>query len=437
MQNAFVPLNTHDPNTVLLASPDPNRIAETLVALANTNGGMIVANGADTAATRELVSRLASQCQPAITAEELDSEASADRLCFYVGRSDTLHAVAEGRVLGRTRAGNQQLNGEQIRHLLQLKILGDFEREPVPGATFDDLDFDLICQFIDKAGGGSTDPDKYLVHIGALTPQGQATVCGILLFAAHPTRWLPQANVVLTRFVGKRSGTSQKAQQTNFSGPLFRLVEALHAHIMQDLASNDSIPEWVVQEGIVNSLVHRDYRLNFSTDVNLYDDCLEILTPGQLPGFATPETLADHQFQRNPVLFNTLAAWGLVGQQRGGLRQMQSFFRRTNQRPAQMSSKYNRFRMTFYRNGASETYNTNSAAIRINSRQKRALEYIQERGSITHRAFRALCSDTSAQTLQRDLAVLVEKQVLVKITSAKEVVYILNTANTRPLVTGD
>ena len=140
------------------ARASAGRLAETLVAFANGDGGTVLL-GVDRrdSITGELHSRMRRACCAR-------RSASAGRWCALSGsnsriargwrsqssvpRSTRLHSLADGRVLVRTHAGNEPLDGAKISHLAATKASGDYEMEPVPGATRNDLDHDVIQDYL-------------------------------------------------------------------------------------------------------------------------------------------------------------------------------------------------------------------------------------------------------------------------------------------------
>lgn len=130
-------------------------LAEALVALANTDGG-VIAPGLDeqgnavaqfAAEEIEAVLRNAAQLtMPPVRATLEPADEEGLRLAVHVPRSVDLHALADGRVLVRSGAENRALGGDEIRHLAATKASGDFEAEPVPGATLDDLDDAIVAE---------------------------------------------------------------------------------------------------------------------------------------------------------------------------------------------------------------------------------------------------------------------------------------------------
>jgi predicted HTH transcriptional regulator len=74
------------------------------------------------------------------------------------------------------------------------------------------------------------------------------------------------------------------------------------------------IPQVALEEAVVNALVHRDYLINSSVRVFIFDNRVEIISPGKLPDTATIETIkVGIQIVRNPVLVSSPLLKGVRG----------------------------------------------------------------------------------------------------------------------------
>lgn len=65
-------------------------------------------------------------------------------------------------------------------------------------------------------------------------------------------------------------------------------------------------PSDALKEVLVNAVIHRDYSLNDDIHVKIYDNRIEILSPGKLPGYMTIENIYDDRFSRNPNIVRML-----------------------------------------------------------------------------------------------------------------------------------
>ena len=97
-------------------------------------------------------------------------------------------------------------------------------------------------------------------------------------------------------------------------GPLIEQIDDAVAIVLRELEEGLTLsssgfkarhvyPERVVKEAIVNAVVHRDYRLNRDIFIRLFDDRIEVESPGVFPGTITPATIAKAGSKaRNPLV---------------------------------------------------------------------------------------------------------------------------------------
>ena len=282
-----------------LEKPEVNIIAETLVAFANTEGGIIViglkADGKaadekpDVEAMQVAMQEADNLYNPAVVVDKWeevqlqlngksDNSTDADEssesetestdddenkssilanispddkqdvvsvYAVRVPRSIELHALADGRVLIRSGDKNRPLGGQEILRLASAKSTGDFETEVVPGVTKDDFSREMIDEYLAKRAERTKRPfngkvDDLLQEIGAITSDGKPTVTGVLLFSEYPQQWLPQSSVVFAKFVGTtprgESGLAGYTRREELTGPLPRLIEASWNLIWSEMA---------------------------------------------------------------------------------------------------------------------------------------------------------------------------------------------------------
>jgi len=446
-------------------------LAEALVALANTDGG-VIAPGLDeqgnavaqfAAEEIEAVLRNAAQLtMPPVRATLEPADEEGLRLAVHVPRSVDLHALADGRVLVRSGAENRALGGDEIRHLAATKAACDFEAELVPGATLDDLDDAIVAEYIAKRqmrtrrvfnlpSHDARGAAPLLREIGALDLSGTPTVAGILLFGKNPQAFLPQSGVVFVKFPGVEprgeSGRIGYGRREEINGPLARVVERTWQVILEEMRVGAVVrglereevleyPEFAVREALVNAVAHRDYRLRGRRiEVRKYADRLEIISPGGLPGYITLDNLIEEHFSRNPRIVQGLYHWGYIEELGLGIdRMIEEMVAAGHPAPRFHATAYS-FTVTLsnLRERRAAPYLTLPTAegaiakmrVKINERQARAIQYVREHGRITNKDFQALCPDVTPETLRLDLADLVEKGVLLRIGEKKGTYYIL------------
>jgi len=436
------------------SEPDVDPMAEVLVAFANSDGGTIVVGvdekGRPTGTTypdelEESLRAAVSRCRPPIHTDWQQEETAAGIIVMIrVSRSPELHSLDDGRVLVRAGTANRPLSGEQIRHLAATKSSGDYEAETVPGASRDDLDDEIIAEYLEKRAERmrrslNIPLDELLTEIGAIDGQGRPTVSGLLLFGKRPQVFLPQVGLTFVRFVGTEprgeDGLAGYGRREEIGGPLARLVERAWEVLLEEMhvgavvkglerEERTEYPLFAVREALVNSVCHRDYRLRGRRiEIRKFADRLEIISPGGLPGFITLDNIVDEHFSRNPRIVAGLYHWGYIEELGLGVDRMIEEMTQAGHPPP--GFKETPYSFTVSLSNVRERPASPRWERIMNERQAKALSYIREKGRITNREYRHLCPSVSPETLRLDLADLVERGLLLKIGAKRGTYYIL------------
>jgi ATP-dependent DNA helicase RecG len=441
----------------LMPEPDAARLADTLVAFANTEGGAVVLGvdptgrptGTLTAEDAESALKIAlAACRPLVRTEWQPVDQLGQVIAIQVPRSTDLHALADGRVLIRSSAGNEALDGIRISHLAASKASGDFEAEVIAGARRSDLDDDVIEDYLRRRAVRlgrdlGQDTDDILMGIGALSAQGQPTAAGMLLFGKDPQALIPQSKLTYVRFPGTEpsggAGEHRYTRRQDCAGALARVIESVWSVLLQEMRGEAVVrglqredryvyPPNAVREALVNAVCHRDYRIaGRGVEIRHFDDRLEIFSPGGLPGYITLDNIVEEHFSRNPRVVNGLFEWGYIEELGLGIdRIIGELLQNGHPQPEFKATPYS-FTLIMRR----ATGPARRAAFPVewgehmNERQIRAMQHLQQHGRITNRDFRELCPDVSPETLRLDLTDLVDKGLVMKIGEKKGTYYIL------------
>ena len=451
-------------STILKAGPgqlveylpdlDVDRLAMTLVAFANGDGGTIVL-GVDAGGkpigsvypedVEGVLRRAEMQCRPPVhTGWEQIDLVGASVVAVTVARTGELHSLADGRVMIRMGVENRPLGGEAIRQLAASKSSGDYESEVVPGAKRSDLDEDVIAEYTAKRierqrRSITATPDELLREIGAIDDRGGPTVAGVLLFCKNPQQFLPQSSLVFVKFVGTEprgeGGLPGYGRREEIGGPLARVIETAWNVIREEMRVGAVVkglereelteyPLFAVREALVNAVCHRDYRLKGRRiEIRMFSDRLEVISPGGLPGFITVDNLVEEHFSRNPRLVSGLFQWGYIEELGLGIDRMIEEMTQAGHAPPAFKAQPHSFTVTL--SNIKERRATPVWEKTMNERQAHALSYLRERGQITSREYQQLCPGVSAETLRLDLVDLVDRGVLMRIGAKKGTYYIL------------
>jgi len=165
----------------------------------------------------------------------------------------------------------------------------------------------------------ATDLVRLLQNLNLATETGVLNLAGLLLFAERPERFKPQFIVKAVRYPGNEIHVSKYLDSDDFAGPLRRQFDEAMAFIQRNLHKVQAgrgvnapgipeIPLVVFEELLVNALVHRDYLVSAPIRLFVFDNRIEIVSPGHLPDNLTVEKIrAGNSNIRNPILVSHVA----------------------------------------------------------------------------------------------------------------------------------
>jgi ATP-dependent DNA helicase RecG len=151
------------------------------------------------------------------------------------------------------------------------------------------------------------------------TEEGFLNLAGALMFARHPEMIAPQYVIKAAHFVGNHVYATEYYDSEDFGGPLGTVFKGAKAFIMRNMRKvqagrgfnypgTPEIDPAVFVELLVNSLVHRDYLISAPIRLFIFDDRIEIISPGSLPGHLTVDNVLNGiSTIRNPVIASYVA----------------------------------------------------------------------------------------------------------------------------------
>ncbi|MBP1149213.1 ATP-binding protein [Methylocaldum sp. RMAD-M] len=324
---------------------------ETVCAFANTRGGWLVLGVDDTTkakewdrlygidenreAVDELLRKLNTHLLPAvegITAVRipctLRNGMDGTVMALHVPASDKVHSILDDGTWSRGEASNREMNASEITELSYRRGVKSAESEPV-SVDFDLLDTDAWRLFLQGRGLLSGDLRDRLYRLGLAKRVGnelQPVRAAVLLFADEPGALLAgigsRADIRVFHYRGNVVEEGEvpnlKKPPKTISGPLYRQIAQAHAYLLEELAAGLTLaasgfrtvhryPERVIKEAITNAVIHRDYRLNRDIQIRIFDNRIEVFSPGLFPGRITPANIhRAGSFARNPLIARNL-----------------------------------------------------------------------------------------------------------------------------------
>lgn len=239
---------------------------------------------------------------------------------------------------------------EEIAQLQEQKGEVRFETEPVtleyPGAFDTKAIADLAASVRLARGWGDHHTNEgilELLHLGK-SKGGRFTpnVACALLFARDPREVVPGCRIRFLRFEGERlePGADWNATKDEFiDGTIPQQIERTAEILRSQLRTFSRLgpgglfttvpeyPEDAWYEAIVNACVHRSYGngvKNRVTFVKMFDDRLEVESPGPFLPFVTPATIGEYHDARNPFLMEAMYHMKFVKMASEGIRRMKA-----------------------------------------------------------------------------------------------------------------
>ena len=253
-------------------------------------------------------------------------------LLAEVPESDFAHESPGGSFI-RVGASKQPMTGDERLRLAQRRSQARFlwfDKQPVPETGFKTLTETLWKPLL--SAEGAAEPQAALEKLAILGNDEagilRATVAGVLLCTPNPERWLSNACIMATRYSGGNRASHHIIDARKIIGPINEQIAGAVAFAVgnmrvaawKDPARSDlyQYSERALFEALVNAVVHRDYSIKGSNiRLSMFDDRVEIQSPGSLPNNLTVESMASRQATRNEALTSVLTRMH-VGGIRGG-----------------------------------------------------------------------------------------------------------------------
>ena len=207
------------------------------------------------------------------------------------------------------------LDATTIKQFLGNRFDRVLEKKGLTGDAFNEASLDMICSAIAKGH----DCEKILRNLRFIRPDGTLTVAAMLLFGKYTQRWMPMMTAKCICFVGNSVGSKvfrDKVNDADMEGNLLHQYDTIMDFFTRNLHNVQvedefnsmgklEIPYTSLVEFTVNSLVHRSLNMKAPVRIFIFDNRVEIHSPGALPnGLTIDDIKAGTSMPRNMFLFN-------------------------------------------------------------------------------------------------------------------------------------
>lgn len=328
-------------------------IAEALAAFANADGGTLLLGVEDDGTLtgvefpedklRLLETAPLRLVRPSLTPSLLRVSVQGKNIWAYtIPWLPTVHQLHDGRYVLRVSASSIPFPADQIEALKVAKRRALVEAEIRRDAALEDMDHELVRE-VARRVGVDEEPVPFLSRYRLLewdngTPR--LKLAALLLFGRDPLRWHPRCGIDFVKHEGNEREYGARlniVKRERLEFPLVRLIDAAYRavapHVRERQRLHDlffleqmEYPTYAWQEAIVNAVAHRDYGITgLSTEVWMFEDRLEIRSPGLPPEPVTMERLRSRErihASRNPLIVRVLSDLGYMREVGEGIPRM-------------------------------------------------------------------------------------------------------------------
>ena len=205
----------------------------------------------------------------------------------------------------------------------------------------EDIDLDFVREYLGKIGYSKTageylrENKKFVVYRDG---QEQISTAAILLFGKNPQQFFPRAFIRFIQYDGTEARVGKDMnviKDVIFEGRILDQIAKSVDYIKIQMkektylghdgifVTEEEYSEFVRTEIVVNAATHRDYGIK-GTDIQIkmFDDRLEVDSPGTFAGMVKKENIRYTHFSRNPKIAAFLKDYGYVKEYGEGVDRM-------------------------------------------------------------------------------------------------------------------
>jgi len=342
-------------------------------------------------------------------------------LHVQVSRTQGVIKATDGKPYVRRGAMSiPQDTPEQLRRLEFTKGVISFEGHPVPAPVESIIDSPITKQFL-AAVIPTAQPEAWL-RKQQLIINDKPTVAGLLLFADEPQAVLPKrCGIKVYRY--------QTQEETGFRDVLSFIPITVEGCLYEQIKKAVDVtvgevekisrvgttgfekvnyPPETLHEIITNAVIHRDYSIADDVHVRIFDNRIEVQSPGRLPAHVTPKNILDERFARNGAIVRLLNKFPDppnrdVGE---GLNTAFDKMRELGLRDPVIEERYSDLLVTILHE-------------QLASKEETIIKYLDANGTIRNKKARAITFVKDADQMKRILQKMVDKELIVPVPNTR------------------
>ncbi|MCI0494381.1 putative DNA binding domain-containing protein [candidate division KSB1 bacterium] len=441
---------------------DPRDLANHFVAFANADGGFVAIgiedDGTITGITEHemkinsFLQSVWDLCVPPVPIihqfiDCLNHRRKADQILFIeVIQSGKLHANTKDEVYLRIGDQSRKLSFDERMQLAYDRGAASWESALVPDFPLNELNTEVLERYRTTIGTSLTIQQLLPARRLAELKDDRLILnrAGVLLFANNPCLWFPRADFRFLRYEGTTAETGPRmnlVKDIRLELPLPKLLDEAFRSVAAQLREFTRLvpggkfettleyPVFAWQEAISNAVIHRAYGIT-GTDIQMkmFDDRLEVESPGKLPGLVRLHNLRDIHFSRNPLIARVMTEMKYMRELGEGIDRMILEMEQMGLEMPVFEEYAFMVRVTLRNNLEKRSLNLSARAegadesTELNQRQRALFVYLSEHNSISRLEYEQMF-EVSEKTAKRDLHKLLTKGFIEKIGEAKRIRY--------------
>lgn len=340
-------------------------------------------------------------------------------LHVFVPKSPRVHYTASGDCYIRRNASTRKISGEATTRLGYAKGSFSYEGQPVDVGIEALLESETLRSYLSRIGTDLSPlaflrKQRLLAEVEPVRP----TVAAVLLFDEEPQATL--ATRCATKVYRLNTADPEYRREhlaeapTTIEGPIEQQIHSVIQRVdelLQDATYRVggelvklNYPAEALYEILVNALIHRDYSINDDVHVRIYDNRIEVQSPGRLPGSVTVANILDERYARNPKIVRLLHKLpDPVNHDIGeGLNTAKNALHGAGLVPPTFSELENAFRVTIEHK-------------RIASLEDLIVEHLRSNQTVANKDIRQLSGENSENKVKKAFQALRAKDVIVPV----------------------
>ncbi|MFH2026693.1 MAG: RNA-binding domain-containing protein [bacterium] len=432
-------------------------IIETISALANTGGGIILVGISDKGEVlglqigkrtiEDLTNKIKENTDPKIfptlSFENINGK---NIILIEIEESKSKPVFAFGRAYKRVGKSTLRMSKDELERVIIEGKKVYWDEQICEEAKLEDIDKEKVREFLKKAGFErrlEAIPD---ISVGEalerlhLNKNNKLKNAPILLFGKNPQKFFLQAKLRCARYKGTTPITfiDLRIVEGNIIDQVGEAEKFVLSHIKMaaKIVGFERLEVWeypinALREAIVNAICHRDYAYSSDITIGIFDDRIEISNPGTLPEPLTPEDLKrkHKSIPRNPLVANEFFLIRNIEQWGEGTNKIVKWCLEHGLREPDFEEIAGGFLVRFYAPDdilslIPESGKINLEELGLNKRQIKALEImVNKREKFTIKKYTETF-EVSKKTAIRDFKELIKKEFTVKVGDKKGAYYV-------------